>query len=84
MSSTGPTTFGPASTSTSLIASIKPWLCFTFHHPQPMDRPINGGTFKFMVVDTKGSNHAGSRTAFRPDTESDIDVQLKPGQKMDA
>ncbi len=57
---------------------------FTFHNPQSLDRPVTGGTFKFMAVDTQGTNHDGSRTAFRPDTGSDIDLQLKPGQKMDA
>lgn len=58
-------------------------LHFTVQNPRPQQQAFYGNSVTFTAVDRKDVNHEGVEHVSREGARDDVQVELKPGQKLD-
>ncbi|HEY3414497.1 MAG TPA: hypothetical protein VGM51_15775 [Armatimonadota bacterium] len=59
-------------------------LHYTLHNPQREERRVRYDTFAFTAVDSTDTNMEGRGMVGAESTQQNLDMQLKPGQKVNA
>ncbi len=55
---------------------------FAFHNPNKQESVVRGDTFRFTAVDAAGANHEYEGGVWQEASGEDLNISLKPGQKM--
>lgn len=58
-------------------------LHYTVHNPLPKEQTCDSRTFRFTAVDASDVNHEGSAIVAREGERTEVQVSLKPAQKLD-
>jgi hypothetical protein len=59
-------------------------LRYTLRNPRSVEQVVREDTLSFTVVDSTGANHGAARSMGEESTGEDLNVSLKPGQKVSA